>query len=124
MSLSRIVPVVLGLTMAAAVPASSIRLEPADEDLRVIRIVAERFHFSPSEVRLRQGEQVIIELTSEDTIHGFRVAAAAVNVRIPSRGRGRSRIRFTAHEKGRYPFECSRACGAGHIMMRGAIVVH
>ena len=30
---------------------------------------------------------------------------------------------FEAREVGRYEFECSRLCGAGHNFMRGAIVV-
>lgn len=94
-----------------------------DPDLPVIRISAERFHFSPSQIRLKEGDEVILELTSEDTIHGFRVGAADLNVIIPARGRGRTRVLFRAHKEGRYPFECSRACGAGHIMMRGMIVV-
>ena len=119
----RSVLALLVLVAATSVVALSSRLVTSDENLRVILIVAERYHFSPSEIRLRQGEQVILELTSEDTIHGFRVPAARLNVTVPSRGRGRTRIRFTAHEKGRYQFECSRACGAGHIMMRGTIVV-
>jgi len=36
---------------------------------------------------------------------------------------GEVRVRFVAKEKGRFGFECSRACGAGHHLMRGELVV-
>ena len=64
-----------------------------------------------------------ITLTSEDTFHGFRIAAAKINQVIPARGRGSVKVMFDAKEKGTYAFECSRPCGAGHTMMRGVIVV-
>jgi heme/copper-type cytochrome/quinol oxidase subunit 2 len=32
-------------------------------------------------------------------------------------------VRFVAKEKGKFTFECSRPCGAGHNLMRGVIEV-
>jgi cytochrome c oxidase subunit 2 len=90
---------------------------------RVINIVAERFTFVPSQIKLKQGEVVELRIRSLDTNHGFRIADAGVNVIIPKRGKGDARILFRAREKGAFPFECSKACGAGHTMMRGRIVV-
>ena len=40
---------------------------------RVVRIVAKRFSFTPSEVRLKKGEPVVLELVSEDRVHGFKL---------------------------------------------------
>jgi heme/copper-type cytochrome/quinol oxidase subunit 2 len=90
---------------------------------RTIRIVAERFTFSPSRIVVKEGSVVELILTSEDTDHGFRLAAANVDAAIPQQGKGELKVRFVAAAKGKYPFECSRACGAGHNLMRGELIV-
>jgi cytochrome c oxidase subunit 2 len=91
----------------------------------VVDVVAERFVFVPAEITVDEGTTVEIRLTSEDTIHGFRVTGGArpIDVAIPKRGRGGIRVRFEAAEPGRFTFECSRVCGAGHSFMRGTIRV-
>jgi cytochrome c oxidase subunit II len=90
---------------------------------RVIRIAAERFAFTPSEITLEPGEEVELRLTSDDTAHGFRVVGTNTNVTIPKRGRKELSVVFRAPAAGRYVFECSRMCGAGHHFMRGTLVV-
>jgi cytochrome c oxidase subunit II len=90
---------------------------------RKISIVAERFTFNPSRITLKQGELVEFVLQSDDTDHGFKIPSAGIDIAIPPIGKGEARVRFIAAEKGSYPFECSRACGAGHDLMRGGIVV-
>ena len=96
--------------------------QPAKPD-KVISISAERFAFTPSRIKLKQGMLVEFVITSEDTDHGFRIPKAGIDAAIPQQGKGELRIRFVAQEKGQYPFECSRPCGAGHNVMRGLIVV-
>ena len=88
-----------------------------------VNIVAERFSFAPSVIRVARGHRVEITLTSEDTFHGFRIAGAGINKVIPARGRGSLKVNFDAREPGTYTFECSRPCGAGHTLMRGVIIV-
>jgi cytochrome c oxidase subunit II len=90
---------------------------------RTIAITAERFFFTPSKITVKEGETVDFVVMSEDTEHGFRVPGAGIDATIPPRGKGELRIRFTATKKGKFPFECSRACGAGHNLMRGEIAV-
>ena len=53
---------------------------------------------------------------------GFRIKGEGVNVQIPKRGRGTVTATFTPSQAGKYTFECSRICGAGHGFMRGTIV--
>ncbi|MEX2273750.1 MAG: cupredoxin domain-containing protein [Vicinamibacterales bacterium] len=88
-----------------------------------IEIQAERFTFTPSKVTLTLGEEVQFRLTSEDTAHGFRVLDTDINVVIPKRGKGEILVRFKPEKAGRYVFECSRMCGAGHNFMRGELEV-
>jgi cytochrome c oxidase subunit 2 len=90
---------------------------------RVVRITAERFTFTPSEVTVPLGTDIEFQLTSEDTAHGFRILGQPLDVTIPKRGRGEASARFTPPAEGRYTFECSRLCGAGHSFMRGTIKV-
>ena len=88
-----------------------------------VNVVAERFNFTPSRIKVQQGTLLEITLTSDDTFHGFRIPSMQINHVIPARGRGSVKVVFDAKEKGSYSFECSRPCGAGHTMMRGVIVV-
>ena len=90
---------------------------------RVIEVTAERFEFWPPEIALQEGEQVEFRIRSEDTAHGFRILGTATNLQVPKRGKGYASILFTAEREGRYTFECSRMCGAGHHFMRGLLIV-
>lgn len=90
---------------------------------RVIRVSAERFTFTPSEIVVDPGEDIELRIKSDDTAHGFRIAGTSVNVVIPKRGRGEVTVTFRAPDPGRYTFECTRMCGAGHNFMRGELVV-
>lgn len=90
---------------------------------RVIEIRAERFEFWPSAVRVNEGEQVELRITSDDTLHGFRIVGGGVSVLVPKRGKGYASVRFTGVRVGRFTFECARMCGAGHHFMRGVLIV-
>ena len=90
---------------------------------RVVRVSAERFTFTPSEIVVDPGEEIELRIKSDDTAHGFRIAGTSVNVVIPKRGRGEVTVTFRAPDPGRYTFECNRMCGAGHNFMRGELVV-
>jgi heme/copper-type cytochrome/quinol oxidase subunit 2 len=90
---------------------------------RVVRVSAERFSFTPSEIIVEAGEEIELRLKSDDTAHGFRIPGTPVNVVIPKRGRSEIVVPFRAPAAGRYEFECTRMCGAGHNFMRGVLVV-
>src|SRR5437763_1484932 len=95
----------------------------AENPRKLVRITAERFTFSPSRIKIRQGTEVEFAVTSEDTGHGFRIPAANIDAVVPQQGKGELTVRFIANKKGKYVFECSRPCGAGHNLMRGFIIV-
>jgi cytochrome c oxidase subunit II len=95
----------------------------ATQDRTVIRVTAERFTFTPSQIKVKRGTIVEFRLRSEDTNHGFHILDSDANVIIPKRGRGEATVVFRADTAGRYTFECSKMCGAGHSFMRGVIIV-
>jgi len=111
------------LTFGALAGSHASEQQRHEESDRVINIVAERFTFVPSQIKLKQGEIIELRIRSLDTNHGFRIRDAGINVIVPKRGKGDARVLFRAQEKGKFPFECSKACGAGHTIMRGRIVV-
>jgi cytochrome c oxidase subunit 2 len=89
---------------------------------QVVEIFVERFSFTPSEFRVKAGAPVEIRLRSDDTDHGFRIVGTDVNVAIPKRGKGVATVTFVPPTPGRYVFECSKLCGAGHGFMRGTLI--
>ncbi|MGH9308154.1 MAG: cupredoxin domain-containing protein [Vicinamibacterales bacterium] len=90
---------------------------------RTVEIEAERFSFSPSRIKLTEGEEIDIVLRSADTAHGFKVEGTDISIEIPKRGKGEVVVRYQASKAGRFKYECNRMCGAGHHFMRGEIVV-
>jgi len=97
---------------------------------QIIHIVAERFVFTPSEISVEEGTTVEFRISSDDTSHGFRLTgpedsggSRPIDLEIPKRGRGEARATFQAATVGRYTFECTLVCGAGHDFMRGTLRV-
>ena len=90
---------------------------------RVIRVSAERFGYTPSEIVVEKGTTIEFHLTSEDTDHGFRIVGTDVNVQIPKRRRGETVVKYVADTAGTFVIECSRPCGAGHTAMRAVLIV-
>ena len=105
---------------AVVLPAAKVTEEP---NVRVVNMVAERFFFVPSRIKVKPGTKVEFRIRSADTNHGFRIRKAGINIIVPKRGGGEAKVVFHASKKGRYDFECSKACGAGHNTMRGTIIV-
>ena len=110
--------VVSGLAAAARPDAA-----PRGQDQpQTIEIAAERFSFTPSEFRVKADRPVEIRLRSDDTDHGFRILGTDINIIIPKRGKGEATVSFLPPKPGRYIFECSKLCGAGHAFMRGTLI--
>ena len=85
--------------------------------------MAERFTFTPSQITVKRGDVIEFRLRSDDTNHGFHILSSDARIIIPKRGRGEATLIFRAESPGRYTFECSKMCGAGHSFMRGLITV-
>ena len=117
--------IALTLLLAGAAGGSrvaGVTQAPSDPP-QTVEISAERFSFTPSEIKTTVGTTLKIRLRSDDTDHGFRIVGTGVDVAIPKRGRGTADVEFTPDQAGRYAFECSHICGAGHGFMRGVIIV-
>ena len=115
------VSIVFLLILAAT--AGSSRSAAQTQSARVIAITAERFEFWPAEITITEGERIELQVRSNDTLHGFRLVGGGINLLIPKRGRGYATAIVDGLVAGRYTFECSRMCGAGHNFMRGELIV-
>jgi len=104
---------------AVALVGAAWQAEPPK--VQIVEITAERFSFSPSQIRTKAGTTLEIRLRSDDTAHGFHIVGTDVDIELPKRGKGVATVMFTP-QAGRYTFECSNLCGAGHEFMRGVIV--
>lgn len=110
---------VMIFAVAAVFPAGS--QDQSADGVQLVEISAERFRFTPSEIRTKAGRRLELRLRSEDTLHGFHIVGTDINVDVPKRGRGTVSVTFVP-KAGRYTFECSNICGAGHDFMRGVII--
>lgn len=82
----------LSCVLALSMPAQDASRKPD----KVVSILAERFTFSPSKIKVKQGSVVEFVITSDDTDHGFRMPSANIDVAIPPQGKGEVRVRFVA----------------------------
>jgi cytochrome c oxidase subunit 2 len=88
---------------------------------RVVKIVAQRFRYSPNEIVLKKGQPVVLEFTALDFVHGFKIPDLNMRADLPP---GKvTRIRITPDKVGIYDFLCDNFCGDNHEEMSGRIVV-
>ncbi len=88
---------------------------------RVTQVTAQKFEYIPHEIILKKGEPVILELTSQDREHGFRLTDFSIRADIkPGEV---TRVRILPQQVGRFSFACDVFCGVDHEEMAGEIVV-
>lgn len=88
---------------------------------QVVQVTAQRFHYTPSEIVVKKGRPVVLEISSLDFTHGFNIPELKLRADLPP---GKvTRVRFTPERVGEYPFLCDNFCGEGHEQMHGRIVV-
>ena len=88
---------------------------------RVIAVSVKKFEFSVKEITVKKGETVVIELTSEDRVHGLGLPAFGVRGdAVPGTV---TRIAFTPDRAGRFEYLCDVFCGDGHEDITGTLIV-
>lgn len=109
--------VMMGLVVAfVPLPVPSV---PPQE--RTFEIDARQYAYSPSELRVNQGDTVTIRLVSEDVVHGLYVDDYDISVEAdPGQT---STLTFIADKAGSFRFRCNVTCGAMHPFMIGKLTV-
>jgi plastocyanin len=90
------------------------------DDARRIEVTGSSFKFDPDEIRVEDGEDVAIVLTSKDILHDFTIDELDAHVAAdPGKTEEGG---FTADKPGRYTFYCTVA-GHRDAGMEGTLVV-
>ena len=105
----------------AAVLASTVVLAAAKPKARVIRVVAKKFVFVPSEIRVKAGETVALQFTAPEVPMGFSLPDMGVRADIiPGK---MTTLNLTPDKAGSFAFLCDVFCGSGHEDMSGTLIV-
>lgn len=96
-------------------------VERVGDDEYEVHVVARRFLFQPSEIRVPANSTVTFQVTSPDVIHGFSVAGTNTNVMvIPGQI---SEITVEFDDPTTYGVVCNEYCGSAHHTMAGTLEV-
>jgi len=106
----------LGSVVATTAAVAATRAKP-----RVINVIAKKFDFVPSEIRVKKGEAVTLKLTAPEVPMGFNLADLGVRADIvPGKP---TLLSFTPDKAGSFTFLCDVFCGSGHEDMSGTLIV-
>ncbi|MBI5794609.1 thioredoxin domain-containing protein [Candidatus Uhrbacteria bacterium] len=108
-----VIDTLLGVDAAAAPVPSA--------DARTIKMTAELWKFTPTVVRVKQGEKVMLAITGVSGTHGLSVPGLGINETI-IQGNTVS-VAIPTDKTGTFDFRCSVQCGSGHNDMTGQIIV-
>ena len=88
---------------------------------QVIHLTAKKFEYTPNEITLKKGVPVVLEITSLDRDHGFKVPE--LGVRADVKPGETTRVRIVPDRVGRLEFRFDVFCGSGHEDMAGELNV-
>jgi len=113
--------VLTSTALAVAGCVAGAELAPKPPPVQTVEILAQRFNFTPDEIKVKKGVPVDLELTTLDRLHGFDVPSLGLRAQIvPGET---THVRFTPDKAGRFLFHCDVFCGEGHENMDAAIIV-
>jgi cytochrome c oxidase subunit II len=86
-----------------------------------LNIVTSAFAFTPNQIKIPAGAEVVFNVTSKDVVHGFEVVGTNVNLMVEPGFINTYKAKFD--KPGEYLILCNEYCGAGHHMMNAKIEV-
>jgi len=107
--------------LAAAGCVAAHEMAPKAPPVQTVEILAQKFNFTPDEIKVKKGVPVDLELTTLDRLHGFNVPG--LNLRAEIVPGQTTHVKFTPDKAGRFLFHCDVFCGEGHEDMDAAIIV-
>ena len=86
-----------------------------------LQVTMRKFAIEPAVIHVKQGEKVVLEVSSKDVKHGFEVEDLGINE--PIQPGKPAEIALDTSKKGEFRVACSIVCGPGHEDMNAKIVV-
>lgn len=80
-----------------------------------ITLTAKRWEYSPSTIRAKEGDKIVITINNTDTTHGIAIPDLGIS--------GNNVVTIENAKKGTYTFMCANFCGQGHSEMKGTLIV-
>jgi cytochrome c oxidase subunit II len=111
-----LVIVLLGCFFAPAAPSSY-----SQGTAQAIEVHAKRFSFTPSEITVKKGETVKLNLISDDVTHELEIPDLQVKQEV-SKGKP-AEVTFVPDKAGDFSGMCGHFCGAGHTSMKFIVLV-
>lgn len=109
------------LALLAPLPvAAETLLRQAPRERRIV-ITASQWDFQPGTVRVNRGDTILIDLESEDVVHGLFIDGYEIKT-VAEPGRP-GQLSFVADRDGAFHFRCAVPCGNLHPFMIGKLVV-
>jgi len=107
---------------AALLGAAASRLPAAAQPgEQVIKVLARRFTYTPSEITVKKDVAVVLQFTTADVLMGFSLPDFKVRADIvPGQV---AEVRFVPDKLGTFEFACDIFCGSGHESMNGTLNV-
>jgi cytochrome c oxidase subunit 2 len=91
---------------------------PADQ---TIKVVMKKYNFEPSEIHVKSGQTIELEVTTADVQHGLDIPDLGIKESVqPGKT---ATVRFKAPAKGEYKIVCGVICGPHHDDMQAKLVV-
>ncbi|MBM7573251.1 cytochrome c oxidase subunit II [Aquibacillus albus] len=92
-----------------------------DENTYEVAIIAEAFGYSPNNIEVPVGKEIIFRVTSKDVTHSFSIINTNVNMMVvPGQISEKS---YTFKKTGDFLILCNEYCGTGHHYMQAEIKV-
>ncbi len=86
-----------------------------------VKLVAQKFKYTPAELVLKRGQAYVVELTTLDFAHGFNLPDLKLRADLVPGKTVELALRFD--QPGKYDFFCDNYCGDGHEGMDAHIIV-
>jgi cytochrome c oxidase subunit 2 len=109
------------LCLASAFCSCSKKPSPTALNPTHLQVTMRKFEIDPQVIRVKQGETVILDVSTKDVEHGFEVEDMGINE--PIQPGKPVAIPLDTSKKGEFRVGCSIICGAGHEDMTAKIMV-
>ena len=109
---------IVGALLVAFTPLPKPKVVPSTHNFQV---AASNFAFSPAEFYVNPGDQVTIELSATDVVHGLYIDG--YDLEISAEPGKPAKLSFVAENEGIFRLRCSVTCGDMHPFMIGKLRV-